>query len=230
MSWRCQFCLTVFEMSGIITAENCGWRVEVYIMKTLSVQVLFLCALLPFLVACDGGSMSKPMVTIETDRGKIVIQLYTDAAPVTVENFLTLVEQGFYDGLTFHRYDPGFVIQAGDPKGNGQNLHTILGKILRITINPNTASYQIPSDNPFYNNQIMGIIKGVDLFQFEQVFSQNKSWFFNQFKNHMLANIENYVFSKGINKELNNYIKDHYGYLMNLQKDEFPSLTRSCTT
>ena len=88
-------------------------------MKTLRVQSLFLCALLLFLIACDGGLTSKPMVTIETDRGKIVIQLYPDAAPVTVENFLTLVEQGFYDGLTFHRHDPGFVIQAGDPKGNG---------------------------------------------------------------------------------------------------------------
>ena len=51
--------------------------------------------------------------------GKIELELYPEAAPKTVENFLKLVGEGFYDGLIFHRVIPGFMIQGGDPQGNG---------------------------------------------------------------------------------------------------------------
>jgi len=51
--------------------------------------------------------------------GKICLELYPDVAPVSVENFIKLVKSGFYDGLTFHRVVPGFVIQGGCPLGNG---------------------------------------------------------------------------------------------------------------
>jgi len=57
--------------------------------------------------------------TIETPKGTIVIELLGDEAPLTVSNFITLAKGGFYDGLTFHRVVPGFVIQGGDPNGNG---------------------------------------------------------------------------------------------------------------
>ena len=54
------------------------------------------------------------------DNGaKIEIELYPDKAPITVANFEKLVKDGFYDGLTFHRVIPGFMIQGGDPLGNG---------------------------------------------------------------------------------------------------------------
>lgn len=56
---------------------------------------------------------------IDTDRGVIVIELYPTVAPKTVENFETLTKKGFYNGLTFHRVVPGFVVQGGDPKGDG---------------------------------------------------------------------------------------------------------------
>ncbi len=60
------------------------------------------------------------MVIIEMENGATMrIELYPDAAPITVENFLTLVGEGFYDGLTFHRIIPGFMIQGGDPQGTG---------------------------------------------------------------------------------------------------------------
>ncbi len=60
------------------------------------------------------------MVIIEMKNGdKIKIELYPDKAPITVENFVKLVSQGFYDGLIFHRVIPGFMIQGGDPTGTG---------------------------------------------------------------------------------------------------------------
>ena len=60
------------------------------------------------------------MVVIEMEHGgKIELELYPDAAPITVANFEKLVKEGFYDGLTFHRVIPGFMIQGGDPLGNG---------------------------------------------------------------------------------------------------------------
>ena len=60
------------------------------------------------------------MIVIEMENGgKIELELYPDAAPKTVENFISLVEKGFYDGLIFHRVIPGFMIQGGDPLGNG---------------------------------------------------------------------------------------------------------------
>ncbi|MDR0519706.1 MAG: peptidylprolyl isomerase [Clostridiales Family XIII bacterium] len=62
----------------------------------------------------------KPVVEITMqDGGKISVELEPAAAPKTVENFLKLVNAGFYDGLTFHRSVPGFMIQGGDPNGNG---------------------------------------------------------------------------------------------------------------
>lgn len=59
------------------------------------------------------------LVTISTAKGDIVIKLYDDTAPKTVSNFVYLIENGFYNGLTFHRREEGFVIQGGDPRGNG---------------------------------------------------------------------------------------------------------------
>lgn len=56
---------------------------------------------------------------ISTAKGVIEFKLYADKAPMTVSNFVYLANQGYYDGLTFHRVVPGFVIQGGDPVGNG---------------------------------------------------------------------------------------------------------------
>ncbi|MCD8328906.1 MAG: peptidylprolyl isomerase [Ruminococcus sp.] len=60
------------------------------------------------------------MVVIEMENGhKITLELYPEAAPITVKNFERLVSEGFYDGLIFHRVIPGFMIQGGDPEGTG---------------------------------------------------------------------------------------------------------------
>ena len=64
--------------------------------------------------------MANPIVRITMDSGKVIrLELYPDTAPITVENFLDLVKKGFYNGLTFHRIISGFMIQGGDPDGNG---------------------------------------------------------------------------------------------------------------
>jgi peptidyl-prolyl cis-trans isomerase B (cyclophilin B) len=63
---------------------------------------------------------TNPVVSIEMDNGAVIkAELYPEAAPNTVNNFVSLVKSGFYDGLTFHRVIPGFMIQGGCPKGTG---------------------------------------------------------------------------------------------------------------
>lgn len=62
----------------------------------------------------------NPIVVIETDFGNIELELFWKETPNTARNFLRLVHQGFYDGLTFHRIVPNFVIQGGDPEGTGR--------------------------------------------------------------------------------------------------------------
>jgi len=61
-----------------------------------------------------------PVIVIETAYGPVTIQTYPDVAPKTVARITELIRQGFYDGLTFHRVVPGFVVQGGDPTGTGR--------------------------------------------------------------------------------------------------------------
>jgi peptidyl-prolyl cis-trans isomerase B (cyclophilin B) len=58
-------------------------------------------------------------VKISTDKGDMIAELFDDATPITVNNFVSLIKKQFYDGLNFHRVLPGFVIQGGCPVGNG---------------------------------------------------------------------------------------------------------------
>jgi peptidyl-prolyl cis-trans isomerase A (cyclophilin A) len=71
------------------------------------------------LMASAGAQSGRPKAVIETTKGKIIVELYRDWAPKTVENFVKLATQGFYDGIIFHRVIPGFMIQTGDPTGTG---------------------------------------------------------------------------------------------------------------
>lgn len=63
--------------------------------------------------------MSNPIVTFNTTKGVMKAELYPEVAPNTVNNFISLVKDGFYDGVIFHRVIPGFMIQGGDPDGTG---------------------------------------------------------------------------------------------------------------
>ncbi len=87
---------------------------------------------------------AKPMVEIVMENGKkIVLELYPEYAPKTVENFVGLVKKGFYDGLTFHRIISGFMIQGGDPKGTGMGGSdtTIPGEFSQNGFTQNTLKH-----------------------------------------------------------------------------------------
>jgi len=81
------------------------------------------CMMLYVVIAAGCGKEEKPAVTYADiqiqDYGTVTVMLDAQEAPVTVENFIKLAEEGFYDGLTFHRIMEGFMMQGGDPQGNG---------------------------------------------------------------------------------------------------------------
>ncbi len=62
---------------------------------------------------------NRPKATIKTTLGTIVVELYKDKTPKTADNFIGLAKKGFYNGIIFHRVIPGFMVQTGDPSGNG---------------------------------------------------------------------------------------------------------------
>ena len=98
--------------------------------------------------------VQNPIATIEVqDYGTIKIELYPDQAPNTVTNFIALANRGFYNGLTFHRTIPGFMIQGGDKNGNGTGTPTIND----LKGNGDTSTYAIKGEmiaNNFTKNKI----------------------------------------------------------------------------
>jgi cyclophilin family peptidyl-prolyl cis-trans isomerase len=79
---------------------------------------------------------------IETDKGNIELELLSGAAPKAVENFRLLAEHGYYDGLTFHRVVKGFMIQGGDPAGNGTGGESAWGGTFEDEIDPESSLYR----------------------------------------------------------------------------------------
>lgn len=77
-----------------------------------------------------------PIAQIETNKGVITIRLFRQFAPRTVAQFIELCQKGFYNGLTFHRVEPGFVIQGGCPQGNGSGLYMDGNKPKMIPLEP----------------------------------------------------------------------------------------------
>lgn len=84
-------------------------------------------------------SVSNNLITIKTNKGEIQFATYDADAPKTVENFITLAEKGFYNGVVFHRVIKGFMIQGGDPQGNGTGGP---GYQFADELNPATPSYK----------------------------------------------------------------------------------------
>ena len=133
--------------------------------------------------------MSNPIVTIEMENGGVMkAELYPEIAPNTVNNFISLVSKGFYDGVIFHRVIPGFMIQGGDPMGKGiggpgysikgeftsngfkNDLHHARGVLsMARTMAPNSAGSQffiMHDDAPPLDNQYAAfgkIIEGIEV-------------------------------------------------------------------
>ena len=117
--------------------------------------------LLVILAACKNettkeAEIKMKIAVIETDKGTIKAELYTDKAPITTKNFIELAGSGFYNGLAFHRVEQGFVVQGGDPNGDGtggsektipleisQELKHVKGALaMARTQDPNSATSQ----------------------------------------------------------------------------------------
>lgn len=81
--------------------------------------------------------MNDKIVVLETNQGNIELQLMPDIAPKTCENFVKLVEKGYYNGLIFHRVIKDFMIQGGDPTGTGMGGTSIWGKTFEDEFNKN---------------------------------------------------------------------------------------------
>ncbi|MBU0705635.1 peptidylprolyl isomerase [Patescibacteria group bacterium] len=79
----------------------------------------------------------EQIVVMETGKGTIKIQLFPEYAPKTVENFVGLIEKGYYDGLIFHRVIPDFMIQGGDPLGTGRGGESVWGGKFEDEFSPN---------------------------------------------------------------------------------------------
>ena len=127
----------------------------------MNMKKLLILLLIVLLVACsqeqpiEEEKMTK-IAVLETNKGTIKFELYTEKAPITTTNFIDLVKSDFYNGLTFHRYEPGFVIQGGDPKGDGTGgssktidleihpelKHSKYAVAMARSNNPNSASSQ----------------------------------------------------------------------------------------
>ena len=106
-------------------------------------KILIIILSLFMLTGC-GNNNENPIVTMEIqDYGTITIELYPEYAPNTVANFISVIESDFYDGLTIHRVVPDFVIQGGDPLGNGTGGpgYTIAGEFQANGYPKNTLSH-----------------------------------------------------------------------------------------
>jgi cyclophilin family peptidyl-prolyl cis-trans isomerase len=86
--------------------------------------------------------MANRNAVIKTNKGTIRFELLEADAPKTTENFITLAERGYYDGVIFHRVIKGFMIQGGDPTGTGRGGESAWGGRFKDEINPQSAVYQ----------------------------------------------------------------------------------------
>ncbi len=112
-------------------------------MKSIKTLLLLLSLTLFAQASSLHESLSKtsksknPLVVLETTQGKIILELFPKVAPLAVENFITHVKNGYYDGLVFHRIIKGFMIQGGDPTGSGRGGESIWNKPFKDEFAPN---------------------------------------------------------------------------------------------
>jgi cyclophilin family peptidyl-prolyl cis-trans isomerase len=105
--------------------------------------ILFFTFIILFnIIACHTKERKIVKAIIETTKGNIELDLYESDAPKTVANFVGLAEQGYYNGVIFHRISKGFVIQGGDPTGTGTSGKSIYGGTFADELDSSTPSYK----------------------------------------------------------------------------------------
>lgn len=107
--------------------------------RKLLIGLLLVCGVL-----LNASEEKSPVVVLETNVGKIELKMYSEVAPLAVENFVTHVKNGYYNGHIFHRVIKGFMIQGGDPTGTGRGGESIWKKEFKNEYAPNLVF-----DKPF---------------------------------------------------------------------------------
>lgn len=106
----------------------------------------------------------EKVAVFETSMGDISIRLFPGAAPKTVENFVGLIEKGYYDGIIFHRVIPGFMIQGGDPTGTGRGGESIWGHPFQDEFHPDyrnlVGALSMANAGPNTNGSQFFIVEG----------------------------------------------------------------------
>lgn len=167
--------------------------------------LLMLCGLLP---AC-GSSEPLPQQTplqqgesvavMETSKGTIKLRFFPDEAPLAVENFLTLAQEGYYDGVSFHRVMAGFMIQGGDPTGNGNG-----GKSIYTDVAGNRGFFQDEfSDRLFHFRGALSMANSGS--------NTNGSQFFIVQANELAEGQEQTMKSAGTDRRAVSYYKEQGG-------------------
>ena len=126
---------------------------------SLKSAILVPALLISFLLQCGANVPDRKAMfaVIHTDKGDLVVELFPEAAPKTVENFVKLSRDGFYDGIIFHRVIPQFMAQTGDPEGTGRGGpgYKFEDEISAVALG---LDKQKASEGGYYNRQITQIV------------------------------------------------------------------------
>jgi peptidylprolyl isomerase len=164
---------------------NAEQRVKKNFSTHFSMKYAIIALLLALFVtgcAAEVEEVANPIVTMETTMGTVKIELFLETMPVTAGNFKKLVEEGFYDGIIFHRVIPNFMIQGGDPTGTGMgdpgykipdeftdNNRNERGTLSMANAGPNTGGSQFfinTVDNSYLDGKhpVFGkVVEGMDV-------------------------------------------------------------------
>jgi len=138
-----------------------------------------------------------PRVRIQTSKGDVVVALYPEAAPLAVENFLTHCEEGYYDGVPFHRVMKDFMVQTGDPKGDGTGGESIWGERFRNEESDHlrhfTGAVAMANAGPHTNGSQFYIVHASNTLQEGALGSVMTYWYYNELRTRLAGiNEEDY--------------------------------------
>lgn len=141
------FIISSLLISGCTTKKSIDTNMDLNIIPTSSQSSV---------TPTKPNTDNNPVVSLKTKDGEILLKLYQDKAPNTVANFINKIDSGFYDGLIFHRVEKDFVVQGGDPLGNGTGGGDIKSEINNVPFVRGTiglargGNIEISNDSQFF--------------------------------------------------------------------------------